>query len=320
MQREKVEEMKTTAKLQIAIAIAMLMILAGSAAFGAAIEPTRNISATPHNLSVGSPSTGTYKSAQVQELCVFCHTPHNANINRALWNHSNPDPTGLTYHMYTTGADLTSVTKQVTAPKAESLMCLSCHDGRTALNVVHSAKMASGANPIIVNGKTMYQLDINSSYTDGISDGLGLPDPQGYRMGSFGPYDMIPENNTNLGAIRTYDANGNFVDTGDILAPYAGTEFGDDHPISMSYDNVLSERQSKNPSNPGLVDPGNDPTQRLALIKFYGTNRRVECGSCHDPHVTYYYNNFGVPADAQFAPFLRKTNAGSELCLSCHDK
>lgn len=302
--------MKRTAKLQIVITIAMLMLLTASAACGA-VDPVRNITYTPHNLSTSGP-VGTFKS-NVQELCVFCHTPHNANINRALWNH-NMQESGLVYHMYTTGADLTSVTKQVTAPKLESLMCLSCHDGRTAVNVVHRTKMASNVTQITVGGKTMYQLHINGFPTDGMGD--ALPDPDGFRMGSFGPDPIMQiDAPANLGAYRSYMPDGSFAGSTD---GYKGTEFGDDHPISMSYDNVLAERKSKYPSNPGLIDPVANPT-RLELIKFYGTNRRVECGSCHDPHVAYNFGGNGV-GSSDHAPFLRKTNVGSELCLSCHDK
>ncbi|MBI3593131.1 MAG: hypothetical protein HY099_06610 [Nitrospirae bacterium] len=35
---------------------------------------------------------------------------------------------------------------------------------------------------------------------------------------------------------------------------------------------------------------------------------RVECPSCHDPH------------DPSRNTFLRKSNAGSALCLTCHIK
>jgi hypothetical protein len=310
--------MKKTAAIQITIA---MLMLAATAAWGAD-PPDVNIAATPHNLSVTSLATGTYKSSNVKEICVFCHTPHTAYINRALWNRSNPEA-GLAYHMYTSGVDLSSVTKNVTAPKPESLMCLSCHDGRTALNVVHQTSMKPPmATPVVVNGQTLYQLDINGTAVSGMNP--GLPAPDGYRMGDFGPGggSFITENNANLGAVRNYDQYGNFVDDGNIFSPYAGTEFADDHPISMSFTNAYAARLSMHPGNPGLVDPGNAANygtgKRLDLIKFYGPDKRVECGSCHDPHVAYNYQ--GLAGKAEDAPFLRKSNVASALCLSCHDK
>lgn len=53
-------------------------------------------------------------------------------------------------------------------------------------------------------------------------------------------------------------------------------------------------------------------------IRMYGvgTDSRVECASCHDPH--------GVPSagpGSTFNPtFLRKPNIGSTVCLTCHTK
>lgn len=92
-----------------------------------------------------------------------------------------------------------------------------------------------------------------------------------------------------------------------------GTEgqLGDDHPISFSYRAVWDEYgvAGKN----GLVDP--DSAIFLASdIRLFGANERVECSSCHDPHVDY------IASSLDHAPFLIMSNAGSALCLACHDK
>lgn len=63
------------------------------------------------------------------EICIVCHTPHNANITVAeapLWNHQL---TNQTYQLYTSST-LTAVVGQ---PDASSKLCLSCHDGSVAL-------------------------------------------------------------------------------------------------------------------------------------------------------------------------------------------
>jgi len=44
-------------------------------------------------------------------------------------------------------------------------------------------------------------------------------------------------------------------------------------------------------------------------------NNKVECGSCHDPH-----NGYATQGTDPEVNFLRKTNAGSALCLGCHAK
>lgn len=64
------------------------------------------------------------------EICVVCHTPHNAdnNVNGApLWNHQ---VTTSTFSVYT------SSTFDATAgqPDGASKLCLSCHDGTVAID------------------------------------------------------------------------------------------------------------------------------------------------------------------------------------------
>jgi predicted CXXCH cytochrome family protein len=87
-------------------------------------------------------------------------------------------------------------------------------------------------------------------------------------------------------------------------AALLGTDLTDDHPISFVYDTALSGLDG------GLHDPA---TQASGLggsidsdMLFDG---QVQCASCHDPH-----GSPGVPK------LLRISNAGSALCLICHDK
>jgi predicted CXXCH cytochrome family protein len=64
------------------------------------------------------------------ELCVPCHTPHNANTtvpNSPLWNHQ---VTSQTFTPYST----TTLDATVGQPSGVSKLCLSCHDGLTAVD------------------------------------------------------------------------------------------------------------------------------------------------------------------------------------------
>ncbi len=66
------------------------------------------------------------------EVCVYCHTPHNATtaVSAPLWNRSAP--TGP-YTMYSSPTiDMTIAA----SPQGVSLACLSCHDGTVALDAV----------------------------------------------------------------------------------------------------------------------------------------------------------------------------------------
>ncbi|AMV73357.1 putative extracellular tetraheme cytochrome c [Desulfuromonas sp. DDH964] len=103
--------------------------------------------------------------------------------------------------------------------------------------------------------------------------------------------------------------------------PNLGTDLSDDHPISFSYDSVLGDAIYQ----PGGARVGQlrsvgttvDITSALGWqgegVRFFGADHRVECSSCHDPHVDYITNT-------AYRPFLIRPNTGSALCLACHNK
>ena len=75
-----------------------------------------------------------------------------------------------------------------------------------------------------------------------------------------------------------------------------GTDLRNDHPISVTY-SVAADPAFNAP------DVNNRINGELPLY-----SGRVECGTCHNPHNTSY------------TPFLRKSNASSSLCRTCHIK
>lgn len=89
--------------------------------------------------------------------------------------------------------------------------------------------------------------------------------------------------------------------TGDALI---GTDLANDHPISFTYDAALATADGE------LYDPGTQSSglgSTIANDMLFAGN--MECASCHDVH-----NSTDID------PLLVKTNAGSALCLTCHDK
>ncbi|TAL69747.1 MAG: cytochrome C [Bacteroidetes bacterium] len=179
------------------------------------------------------------------EICVVCHTPHNANqtvFNSALWNHQN---TASSYQTYTSS----TLNATVGQPSGVSKLCLACHDGTIAID----------------------------SY-GGTSNGT------------------------------------RFMTTGSF-----GTDMRNQHPISFEYSTALANADGR------LHDPstqssglGNTIAQDLLV------NNKLECISCHDVHV--HRNTSGCIGCHQMHPFqtitlsLRKSNSGSALCLTCHNK
>lgn len=100
---------------------------------------SQSIIDTPHNLSAGGP--GAIRASSEQEVCIFCHAPHNASSVKPLWNRST---SAATYTVYRSNA----LEAEPGQPTGASKMCLSCHDGTIALGSVVSRgqtiQMASG--------------------------------------------------------------------------------------------------------------------------------------------------------------------------------
>lgn len=81
-----------------------------------------------------------------------------------------------------------------------------------------------------------------------------------------------------------------------------GTNLSDDHPISMTYADAASPG-----SNTGddTFAAGFQATPLNGVRLYSG---KVQCASCHDPH------------RSDTPTFLRVSQAGSGLCVSCHKK
>ncbi len=102
---------------------------------------------TKHNLSVTN-TAGTIKATSETEVCVFCHTPHEAQaVGKPLWNRSMPvsnytmyDSNYLRRQNYPAVALDLGVSNDT--PGALSRQCLSCHDGTVAIGTV--SKLRSG--------------------------------------------------------------------------------------------------------------------------------------------------------------------------------
>lgn len=251
-----------------------------------------NVRFTVHNLSNNdvaseglphSSGDGTdrkFYSTTEDQVCVFCHTPHNSNPVSPLWNKYLPNNAAGFYKMYTSSRTLTPTARAATAPGAVSLLCLSCHDGKTAINVLHNSSVGS---------------DAGGSYDAGdkLVDFGGWPGEINIQQFSFGV-----KAKTNIGGVTDGDVN-------------AGNFLADDHPIGFSY--TAAQAQSNNRLN-DLTAVG---TKSGGKIRFFPPNNSVECSSCHDPHVNY---TAGPGANAELGPFLAMSNTGSSMCLACHNK
>ncbi|MDI6872024.1 MAG: cytochrome c3 family protein [Bacillota bacterium] len=111
------------------VATGLLVILLASTTVLAVAGAIAN---TKHNLATSGPNADA-KSTDEDEICVFCHTPHNARVAVPLWNR---DASPATYTTYTSSTiDGTRDTITGSSPNI-SVLCLSCHDGAISLGAV----------------------------------------------------------------------------------------------------------------------------------------------------------------------------------------
>jgi predicted CXXCH cytochrome family protein len=80
-----------------------------------------------------------------------------------------------------------------------------------------------------------------------------------------------------------------------------GTDLRNDHPVSFTYNAALATADG------GLVTPNSaSKVDAAGIVPLFSS--KLECASCHDAH------------DNTYGSFLRMNNAGSALCLTCHNK
>lgn len=156
----------------------------------------------------------------------------------------------------------------------ESMLCMACHDG--SISVFHLINQSALGMPKLKDWGT------------GSSDVPIMPMPGGLPGAMIGGSEAKP---------------GGFGD------------LSDDHPISFSYTAVLAGGgYGAGQAKDGQLRPVDQAEIYLGEgVRFFGGDKRVECSSCHDPHVDY-------ETDQRYRPFLIRPNDGSKLCLACHNK
>jgi predicted CXXCH cytochrome family protein len=260
-------------------------------ALGVSQQAVAGISTTKHNLGTTGTGGNNKTTVGTDEICVFCHTPHAADTTAPapLWNKRLT--TGSTYQTYAT-LNSSTIDGEIISVGSISLACLSCHDGAQAMDNIINAPGSGGYD-----------------VTGGGTNGLGW-----------------------TWAGTRVDANGKMINTGTTLA-MLGADLSNDHPIGIQYcgggqtavspTGACKDKDFVAPSNATInsnlvwwVDTtgGTGGTREKTDMILYSraftgaTGPSVECGSCHDPH-----------SDTN-ATFLRVSNTGSGVCLSCHVK
>ena len=251
------------------------------------------------------------------EVCVYCHTPHGANANIAvpLWNRTIRQTTYTTYDQLGT----TWIEQTYSQPGAASLPCLSCHDGQTAIDSI-----------INMPGSGRYnQAQATSQNNVFLDTWPGGPGSSFY--GGHGTLNNSPAALGNYGeCMPCHSPSGdqhdpNYIPNFDAF--FLGTDLRNDHPIGVTYPtNTGADTGWATPNgskqisgrNTKFFDTNGNARMDKNEIRLYdsGGGPEVECATCHDPH--------GVPSGGAGSvfnkSFLRKTNEGSAVCMTCHAK
>jgi predicted CXXCH cytochrome family protein len=104
--------------------LAVVAIAAAATSAGAT-----SIKGTKHDLSASGANNGVYNGTGTQ-ICVYCHTPHNARTEAPIWNRNNGTAFAITAYQLYSGLKManTSIKTGFTTDSI-SLFCMSCHDG-----------------------------------------------------------------------------------------------------------------------------------------------------------------------------------------------
>ncbi len=244
------------------------------------------------------------------EVCVYCHTPHTNNTTpqMPLWNRTIKATTYTTYDQLGTS----TLNEVVSQPGSNSLTCLSCHDGQTAIDSI----MNMPGSGMAMNSQSTSQ---NNAFLDTWPGGPGYS--------AYGGHGTLEVSTTAFGnygeCMSCHSVTGPQHDPGSMPVfdtYYIGTDLRDDHPVGITY-----------PTTNGSGTDWNTPAGSKGTSLYFEVNGngymdkdeirtyngQVECASCHDPH--------GVPSagvGSVFKPtFLRVDNAsGSAVCFTCHNK
>ncbi len=298
-----------------ALLAVVLVVLAAAPVHADTDRPTKfsnigSVGNTRHNLSQrqvagGGPAGQTMDSYRndYQEVCVYCHTPHAANTTVAapLWNRTMKATTYQTYDLLGTS----SLTQPVSQPGVNSLTCLSCHDGQTAVDSIINMP---GSGRYLASQQTSE----NTAFLDSWDNQRG---PDATAHARLAPNECLACHSPGAGVVG--------ANATDFTVFSIGTDLRNDHPVGVRFPTSAGpgtdfKEPSRKEARLAWFDANGNGRADASEIRLYNTGEgyEVECASCHDPH--------GVPSaglGSVFNPtFLRIGNAGSAVCLTCHSK
>ncbi len=303
-----------------AIAVLWIAILSGSAL----AAPASEVSSTKHNLSVSG--SGPVGAAGEKEICAFCHTPHGANNfpGSPLWNR---EVSGETYTVYSSPSlDAEAIRGSVLAqPAGSSKLCLSCHDGTLAINVVN---VLGGQQNVTI---PMSGLAGDDTMPGGAGAQTGYTRDLGVDLSNDHPISLTYDATLAGADGELYDPSGQ----SHIAVPGPGSHPA--VPLEPTGGGGEAQVQCATCHDPHIADPAaSAPIKFLRLERFqaaapaqgsFSQGSDIVCLACHDKAAwagsahaeSASADEVYTSAAAAQREFPASIQVWEAACLNCHD-
>ena len=321
--------------------IAMLLTSSILSAPATTIPRKSDIRNTKHNLSTTGP--GDVKATSETQVCVFCHTPHAANLDKnsgvlkaPLWNRTlAADATYTAYDSNSTQANIDA------NPGGSSKLCLSCHDGTIAVGNVNVLEGNTNVS-ISMTGTDATKMPAGSGANTGFTRKIGINLQNDHPIS----FDF----DTSKSGGRLAAADGELRDPIDADGAHIAKPSPGDKPmIPLDHDSKVQCTTCHDPHVSGQDLPIGTSLAPGALadnIKFlrgrrfqmdtplggnYQVSDDIVCLACHDKlgqawsnsvHATDFNNAADeayTDAAADQREFPRGIKVWQAACLNCHD-
>lgn len=271
-------------KLMGFLVAAVITVGANRAPAGSA--PQTGVQGSFHDMAYLGTTYGNYARDDFQRTCIYCHTPHNAQpvgdqtgVPVPLWNRLD-STVNLTPYTWAAPANL-SIDFDEDPLVGPSRMCMSCHDGVTAVDS-HGPIAGTGTAQGNNNGTAV--MSSPGRYIDNLS----VTHPIGFQ----------------------YDAALAARGTGELIDLNTGATFIDRVPNTGLADTTPAKR---------LASGFTYTSKRISDTLYSGYVTCASCHDAHNTNNSLNDPSISRP-DYTPNYFVWAREQGSALCLSCHVK
>lgn len=241
--------------------------------WGADLQAEPGILSSKHNMSSWGP--GDVKALLEDQVCIFCHTPHNAEPLTPLWNRSILE--GTNYDLY----ESSTLKVTLTQPTGPSRLCLSCHDGTIGIGAVMSASGGIAMVRELTGRSTMLGTDLRNDHPFSFSYSDALPyDPE---LNATVPEDLMIYPGNAIHCTTCHDSHdnsyGQFLAVSNKNSALCTRCHNVSGWVASAHATSNATWNGNNPSlNPWPWNDKVDPANQRHTVAENG------CENCHTPH------------------------------------